>query len=302
MTPFVVVGVLVFLVLVIIQLAKMQDQQPAGERHEYEEQEQYQSEYYPEPARGRLRPDQVLTPWMTERWQLAEELEKLCDLRVFGKWWYDEPSIAQESKLEHLGITLQQGRMTKGMASDLIGQFELIEDEVKEKLEWVTGKGGIPADMSQTEGRYKLLLLKQTDDGQERLKELAKERRLAEKARKERDPATAMQKEFIRFVGEKVPPKTSEADAEKLIRKLKKSVSEQMMEDWDMYQDGFNNFSEREDAMEWGLRRKVSLSLYRKAVKELRDEEHSMEELFDDPDLIADKIIEMKPEYELEDY
>jgi len=220
------------------------------------------------------------SPWMEERWAHARKERDAGEVKSVPQWFFDEVTERQMQRIQEMGLKISGGRPTKGEASDIIGLFEPAEDENIEILKFfkISLKG-----MNQSKVRYEVGELLQDPEKLESWKNR---------------PASAMQKEFYRFFGVKVPQGLTHEIASKDIIEYRKKLDEEdetRMEEWDAFEDIYDEINDPDFREDYGLK-SISISLYRSAIDKLKNEGKTITELSDDPDVVIDKLIEIKPE------
>jgi len=218
--------------------------------------------------------------WMDERWVLARKKRDEGEVKSVPQWFFDDVTERQLQKIEEIGLKIRGGNPTKGEASDIIGLFEPVEEENIEILKFfkVSLKG-----MNQSKARYEVSKLLNDPDNLESWRNRS---------------ASAMQKEFYRFFGFKVPQGVTHETASKDINEYRKNLGEEdeaKMDEWDAYEDIYDEINDPDFREDYDLK-KISISLYRSAVDQLKKEGRTLTELSDDPDAVVDKLLEIKPE------
>lgn len=107
-----------------------------------------------------------------------------------------------------------------------------------------------------------------------------------------------MQKEFYRFFNLKVPEGLTHNDALRFISGHEARLGdhgEEQMEEWEAYENIYDEITDPDFREDYEIK-KISLSVYRAAIEELRKEGKKLPELADDVDVVVEKITEMKPE------
>ena len=137
--------------------------------------------------------------------------------------------------------------------------------------------------MNQSKARYEVSNLLNDPENQERWRNR---------------PASAMQKEFYKFFGLKVPQGLTYETASNDISEYRKNLGEEdeaKMDEWDAYEDIYDEINDPDFREDYDLK-KISISLYRLAIDQLKKEGKTLTELSDDPDMVVDKLLEIKPE------
>ena len=218
--------------------------------------------------------------WMEERWALARKERDAGEVKSVPQWFFDEVTEHQIQKIEEVGLKIRGGRTTKGEASDIIGLFEQVEDESIEILKFfkISLKG-----MNQSKAKHEVSKLLQDPEKLESWKNR---------------PAFAMQKEFYRFFGLKMPQGLTHEMASKDINEFRLKLGaedETRMEEWDTFENIYDEINDPDFRENYDLK-SIGISLYRSAIDQLKNEGKTMTELSDDLDIVIDKLIEIKPE------
>ena len=110
-------------------------------------------------------------------------------------------------------------------------------------------------------------------------------------------PATVMELEFYRFVGERPPRSVTHMKAASFQSEYLDSLPDDdiLLEEWESYESIWDELSDRDLREDYGIKR-VRLSLLRKAVGELRQEGKTLSELAANINLVIDRIVELKPD------
>ncbi len=216
------------------------------------------------------------------KWTAAEEDRDAGKPSSVPSWFFDPPTERQLERLSRDGLAVRGEGLTKGAASDLIGLSEPVEDGDAEVLRFFK----VPLkDMNQTLARYEVARL------------------IADPANMsawEGRPADAMQKECLRFYGVAVPRGLTVTAAAALITEKEADLEAQgskLAEEWSSFERLVDELSDRETCEDYGIK-KPTLAMIRAAVEELRKGGKSLDELETEPELVTDKIIEMRPEME----
>ena len=186
----------------------------------------------------------------------------------------------QLNRVDQIGLEIAKGQPTKGEASDIIGLFEPAEEEDVEVLRFFK----VPLrGMNQSRARHLVAKLMQDPKNTN-----------AWEAR----PSSAMQKEFYRYFSLRIPRGLTYEAASQLIGEHQKKLMEEdekSLDDWDAYENIYEEINDPDNREDYGIK-KVSLSAYRDAIHELGSEGKTPSDLEDDPDVVVDKIILMKPD------
>lgn len=215
---------------------------------------------------------------LVERWGMAEQYRGRED-NPFPAWYYEQPTSRQMEQLAAAGEALPSGG-TKGQASDLIGwAFEPEEPELEILRHFKQPTRGL----NQTQARHQVMLLLRNEHN-----------RAAWEAR----PANSRQREFFRFVGQKVPSGLTALEAEARIDTTLKDLEaakDPRAEQWHTLDNILDEFDDKEFREVHDLR-KPKISDIRAAIDALLQAEHAWNDI--DADTVAEKLLELKPELE----
>lgn len=221
--------------------------------------------------------------WLKKRWDNAFKNIEVDNNTDVPDWFFDPVTEEQLRYIDELGLTISQGELTKGVASDLIGLFHPAEEDEKEILRFFK----IPlTGMNQTKARAEI---DKIFSGQSNV-ELWKNR-----------PASIMQKEFYKYFGIKPPKRLTQDAAQVFIPQYIKSLNkenDQDSEEWFQYIDLYDEINDPNFREDYELK-KISLPLYRSVINQLREGGMTMTELSEDIDFVIGKIIEIKPEIQI---
>lgn len=166
--------------------------------------------------------------WLRERWDLARSEEVLGIATRFPKWYFEDSTSRQHERVRSLGLHLPP-HASKGQFSDVIGLFEESneeEDLAKLKFFGIKLTGG---NCNATRVRHELEAIHATP-------ELV--------VRWEQRPASKLQKEFFRFVGNKVPAALTAVRAEALIEQAMRILPAERRDSWAAFIDVFDEFND----------------------------------------------------------
>jgi len=220
--------------------------------------------------------------WLRSRWSAADRESASGSLANFPEWYFDPVTERQLARIKSEGLLVSGVQLNKGKASDLIGLTEPLDEEHESILKFFK----VPIrGMNQSRGRYEVgRLLSDTKNLE------------AWNLR----PAELLQKEFFRFFDLKISKDMTYVDADRMMSELREKISEESpkkFEEWESFESIVMDFEDKEVRDDCGIK-KPSLSMLRAAVDELRKEGNSMEDLASDVSMVAEKLIEMKPEME----
>jgi len=221
-------------------------------------------------------------PWLKARWEMADKDREAGSTAIFSDWYFEDPTERQLAKLDDIGIVVKSGDMTKGQASDLIGLFEDPESFQEDVIKFfkVPMKG-----MNETKARHEASILLSDPEKKEAFENRA---------------ASTMEKEFYKFFNLKIPQGLKHKDADKFINEQLEKFDEeepQKCDEWDAYENMYDELSDADYREDYNIK-KVSLSLYREAIQALKKEGKSLTEVYDDIDMLIEKLIELKPDIE----
>lgn len=233
-----------------------------------------------ESPRAKILDDNI--DWLRARWADADRARAAGTLANFPEWYFDPATERQLERMQKDGISVSGSGLTKGKASDLIGLLEPVEEQHEAILKFFK----VPLrGMNQSRAIYEVSKLFADAKNAE-----------AWKLR----PAEPLQKEFLRFFDMKVPKELKCVDAERLINehrvKLLKEDSPKL-DEWNSFESIVTDLSDKEAREDYDLNiNKPSLSVLRAAIDALRKEGNSMDDLAGDLDIVAQKLVELKPE------
>lgn len=222
---------------------------------------------------GKQRILEANEPWLRERWRMADAENATGTPQHFPKWYFDEATDRQRDRLAADGVRLTRSA-SKGQHSDVIGLFEDPEGEDLDKLKFfgVTLKGPL---LNQTRARHEVAKL--DSDPEKQRAWLAR-------------PASAMQKEFYRFIGEKPPAGLTCEQADARMSDAQETMTEAQQDEWSTLENLIEEFEDRELRSDLEIR-KPSPADIRAAMGALK----AAGGAFDDPFEIAEKLLEIKP-------
>lgn len=211
--------------------------------------------------------------WLRERWHMANAEKAAANIQHFPKWYFDDATDSQRYRLEQDGVRITP-EATKGQVSDIIGLFVEPDPEELEKLKFfhVTLKGPL---RNQTRAKHEAARLDADPE---------KHRAWLQR------PATAFQKEFYRFIGEKPPSGLTYEQANVKMAASSDSLTEQQRDEWDAFESLIDEFEDREFRSDMDIRKPTAADI-RSAMAALKADGKE----FDDPCEVAEKLLEMKP-------
>ena len=215
--------------------------------------------------------------WLSSRWAEAITQRDAGKLKTFPRWFFNEATQSQLDLLAEKGLTNTVGHLTKGQATDVIGLYFPVEEGNAELLKFFK----VPTkELNRTTARAAVVDL---------LANPAKEA-----AWKQR-PADAIQKEFFKFFGLKAPSRLTYLGADELISKHRKTLNDLQLDEWSSYECILDDLSDKENCENYGIK-KPSIATVRFAIDALRQSGMTLASLEGDIDIIAKKLIELKPE------
>ncbi len=222
---------------------------------------------------GKQRILEANEQWLRERWRMADNEKAAGNLQHFPNWFFDEATDRQRNRLAGDGVKLTRSA-SKGQHSDVIGLFEEPDSEDLDKLKFfgVTLKGPL---LNQTRTRHEVAKL--DSDPEKRRAWLTR-------------PASAIQKEFYRFIGEKPPAGLTCEQAEARMNDAQETMTDAQQDEWSALENLIEEFEDRELRSDLEIR-KPSPADIRSAMAALKAEGKE----FDDPYEIAEKLLKVKP-------
>lgn len=223
--------------------------------------------------RGKQRVIEENEPWLRDRWRLAKAEQESGALKVFPKWYFDDPTDRQLARLEAEGINISSGA-SKGQVSDYIGLFVDPEPDELEMLKFfdVQLKGPM---RNQTRARHEIALI-----------EADPEKQRAWRTR----PADPLQKEFYRFIGSKPPAGVTFEQAAGKMSETLHTLTEAQQDEWADIENMVEEFDDREFRADVEIRRPSAADV-RSAMTALKSEGKDPT----DPYAVADKLRDLKP-------
>ena len=113
-------------------------------------------------------------------------------------------------------------------------------------------------------------------------------------------PADPLQKEFLKFFGLPIPRGLSAGQAEPIIAEQRKRLEAEdkaMLDEWDAYVDICDEFDDADFRDTYDLK-KVSRTLLKEALEDLKGSGATMRSLADDIEKVVEKLIALKPDIE----
>ena len=236
----------------------------------------------PEPKMSKgMRVIEENEEWLGGRWEQAKQARAAGKkLRTIPDWFFDRATDWQIMKLGERGIEIASHDFAKGWAWDLLGLFERPEPgHIRVLRFFKVPMGG----MSLTKARHLCAEL-MDDPGNKAAYEDA--------VRKQ--PATQLSREFYRFFGLPPPKGVTDLQTSQFIAKTVRDLPEDEQREWHLYELLWDEVNEPESREDHEIK-KPSPSLFRDAYKRLRSQ-YSVAELEDEPYLIVDALLELKPE------
>jgi hypothetical protein len=201
----------------------------------------------------------------------------------FGQAWRIES--ATEKQIAYLSEILSEGdiplpsSLTKGQASDAIGLFNEPGDEELEKLKFFKVQNS--TKLNQTEARRAIYKLFDNPENVEKW---------------ENRPASAEQKDQIRFFGEKVPKGLKHIEATKLIDNLSESNIAQL-ERWDEMRSAYEDAVDADNRELYDIK-KFSWTQFRETIEQMEAEGQQLADIVLDEEKIYEAILKKHPSLE----
>lgn len=245
--------------------------------------------------------------WLKDRWKVAfDQRDNNMNCELFDDWYFDSPTEAQINRLKEDGVIVKSGGLTKGQYSDLIG---ILTEPEEEELAIVKFFGGKTRGLSGAEARSEVRALLSAEDN---------------KTAWQNRPASARQKRFLKFMGEKIPKGLTHANAEKIqdqyflkfydsyseyLESLSEEEAEMPLEqwtkkhialnDWEYYEQILDEFDDSDFRDTYGIK-KVPAGQLNKAIEQLKGKGIALSEMVDDLDLVTEVCIDNNPSLERE--
>lgn len=237
--------------------------------------------------------------WMDDRWKEAEQHHQERRYDVFPKWYFDDATESQLTRIGEDGKFEVKGNLSKGGASDLIGLLESPDDGEKAILKFfkIPLKG-----MSQTRARHEISQLFRSPENVESW---------------EKRPPDSMMREEAAFYGVKLPKGCSLSDAQALISSHINSLDEadeeaceKLQEQWSSYEDILDQLSDK-DELEMYEIRKPAKTLVKQVIKEMLEgkQDNAIKLNSDNPyedinvnhmDSLVQRLVQLNPKLERE--
>lgn len=235
-----------------------------------------------QPAGTAYSTKQQQADYLRARWSELEAQHRAGMLDSSLTWFMDEATDRQLTRLKDDGSDLRGAKLTKGQASDLIGLDEPIDDDDAEVMRFFKAplKG-----TNQTIGRYEAQRLLRDPNN---------------RAAWESRPPGPLQKEYLKFFGVAHSSATTLAEAERLIAQHRRAASTSdaaKLAEWESFEYIVNEFWDA-DARDGYDIKKPSLPAIKGAIEALQREGKTLKELEEEPETVAEKLIEMKPSLE----
>lgn len=220
--------------------------------------------------------------FLEERWKLASDaLDGKGNGPIsFPDWYYDDATDRQLERLREDGISVKRGQPSKGQASDLIGIFESASEADLEVLKFfkVPVKG-----INQTKARHEVAMIFADEE---------------KHAKWRRRPPTATQREFFKFMGEKLPSGSTHADAERLINEYwNEHEDDERLEEWESFQSLLAEFADAAFREDYEIKR-IGSKLLKDTILGLKESGTPIAEQEEDPQVVVDAILQERPDLE----
>ena len=220
----------------------------------------------PEPT-GRSTKGKQIPDWLVDRWKAQEDGEA-----GFPGWFSDAPSERQIEVLKESGWPISK-HLTKGTASDLIGLgYTADADEVEVAKFFKRNR----RNLSQTEGREIVRQLTNSPEMQE-----------AWHSR----PPSALIKAQLKFLGVKLPKGASHEAALDLLAEAEPTEEQETL--WEQIEYAYDEFVDPDSRDLYEIKKPTPNQVVEATKAIVADGEDP-----DDPDSIAEKLIELYPALE----
>ncbi|MDX1816093.1 MAG: hypothetical protein R3180_00130 [Marinobacter sp.] len=220
---------------------------------------------------AKTQPADKMAP-LYERWKAIDNGQ----IEV-PEWFHDEPTHRQLDRIESDGIALPASPLTKGKASDLIGTTEPPDEDDLKCLRFFKVRAEDVDNQTLARIRIESLFA----DAQN-------------KAKWESRPATALQKDFYRFVNEPAPNKLTAMAAEVFMQNYE--LTDQQTDDWDAYEYLLDELSDKDNCELYDIK-KPARSVLRQAITDIGNTGVRLAEI--KPEDIAKRIAQIKPDLKL---
>lgn len=214
-------------------------------------------------------------PWMEPRWKRAFAEQESGELQEFDRWYFDEPSDRQWKYLSSHGVTQAPNTLTKGQVSDIIGLFELPDEDDVAIIRFFKQP---TRGLSQTRARDLRAQLMSK-----------RENREAWRTR----PPTAMQKEFYRFFDRPLPKGATAEELEDDINTKLEEMGDAPTDEWYGFETLYDDLTEPEMMRDMEIK-KISLKMYRDIIAKKRAAGAKLDDL--DVYDLAEEILDEHPE------
>lgn len=219
-------------------------------------------------ARPAASPTRNAEDWIEECWRAEKDQGPTA-----RPWFFDPVTDGQVRKLQDLKVDTRGMKLTKGMASDLIGmQLEPEEHDLEILKHFKVSTRG----MNQAKARYEVAKIMAIPGNKEKW---------------ENRPADGMSKELYRLAGKKVPKDLSITQAAAEQQALYQSLGADKQALWDALNELWDEVWDPYFTEEYETRR-PSASAVRKAVEAMLAEGTGLDEV--DLDGVMEKIDDMK--------
>ena len=212
--------------------------------------------------------------WLDGKWDQAEKDRVSGATKKYPKWYFDPVTERQLARLESDGFSLGTVPLSKGRASDLIGLLQPPKDVDPDLLEFFKVD---PYFRNETRAKAEA------------------DRLLADPANVEAllaRPADPIQREQLRFYGVKIPTRLSQGQASELLERREVELVAQnspLLAEVETYIFIFAEILNGSACTEFDVK-KPSLTAIRAAVKDLREEGRSLDDLSDNLYLVLERI------------
>lgn len=216
---------------------------------------------------GRSTKGKQVPEWLVDRWKAQEDGEA-----GFPKWFADAPTERQIEVLKEAGWPISK-HLTKGTASDLIGLgYAADADEVEVAKFFKRNR----RNLCQTEGREIVRQLQNSPEMQS-----------AWNTR----PPNALIKAQLKFLGIKLPKEASHEAALDLLMEAEPTEEQETL--WEQIEYAYGEFIDPESNESYDIKKPTPNQVVEATKAIVADGEDP-----DDPDSIAEKLIELYPALE----
>jgi hypothetical protein len=217
---------------------------------------------------------------LREHWSHIQKDKDRGGSMVRG-WYFDDITSFQLKKIKALSppLTRQEFKsLNKGMASDVIGLSDDVDPDDLPVLKFFKVKMG--KGFTQTAARIRIREFFSDPNNVE----LWKNR-----------PASAMDKEQLRFYQLKASGKISQEEASKILSEFEPTEDQEMA--WTSFDGIWDDLNDKDFREEYEIK-KVSMKAFKEALVSLDEKGDSLLELDGDSGKVAEKLLELFPDLE----